>query len=125
MKIVYAYNKTTKQYVGGYSEGNPEIPADCDITEVAPEHANSYFVVVENAWHLNEEYALSVAKNTATLARKSYLSATDYKIIKQMEGIEDCPIEILEKRTLARDEVNLIADFTTLEDFANLVGDFE
>jgi len=48
-------------------------------------------------------------------SRIAYLQNTDYKIIKQSEGVENCPQDILDKRNLAREEINKIENCKTLK----------
>jgi len=45
-------------------------------------------------------------KQTAIAEARQYLNSTDYKIIKEFEGVEDCSEEIKTKRQKCRDIIN-------------------
>jgi len=58
---------------------------------------------------------LALEKSYRINPRKAYLSSTDYKIIKQAEGVKSCSQDVLDKRNLARKEINEIEICSTLK----------
>jgi hypothetical protein len=129
--IIYNYNRETGEYLSeSLAHKNPLekdkflIPAYAtDITPTFQEGKLTKFK--EGSWVIedipdepkisnNEQFTLKTQQLISV--RLSYLYNTDYKIIKQAEGVENCSIEILEKRTLARKEINEIELATTLEE---------
>lgn len=129
----YKYHETTGEYLGEttlqkspFKQG--EFLAQPYATLLEPSFEEGKITKFNgNAWTLenlpepepepelsNEEKFL-IDKPLKISSRKAYLQNTDYKIIKQVEGVEDCPQNILDKRNLARGEINEIEACTTLK----------
>ena len=62
-----------------------------------------------------DNFELNSEKEKYIISRKNYLSITDWCYLRQIETSEEIPTEILDKRILARNEINLIEQCTTLE----------
>lgn len=59
-----------------------------------------------DCWGESEELKVKAENAVKVVEAKKYLLDTDYKIIKQAEGIEDCPEDVLAKRSESRKLIN-------------------
>jgi len=71
-----------------------------------------------------EEEEITRLKNAAISSRKNYLTNTDWYVIRETDEPNSYPIEIKNKRTQAREEINSIQTATTLEDIQSFNSDF-
>jgi len=59
-----------------------------------------------DCWGESEELKTKAENQVKIAEARKYLFDTDYKIIKQTEGVEDCPVDVLDKRKECRDLIN-------------------
>jgi len=139
---VYQYSETTGEYLGEvFLQPSPfkkgeflKKPYTTELEPVLEQGKITKFDgekwVLENLPEpepepeLSDEEKFLIDKPLKISSRKAYLQNTDYKIIKQVEGVEDCPQNILDKRNLARSEINEIEVCTTLEQLNNYSTEF-
>jgi len=139
---VYQYHETTGEYLGEvFLQPSPfkkgEFLQKPYTTNLEPIFENGKitkfdgekwvlenFPELEKAPEPSPEEKLALEKSYRINSRKSYLSFTDYKIIKQVEGVENCPQDILDKRNLARSEINEIEACVELEQLTNYSIEF-
>lgn len=139
---VYQYHETTNEYLGEvelqkspFKEG--EFLTQPYTTSLKPSFEKGKITKFNGeAWtlenipepkpepELSDEEKFAREKPLKINSRKIYLQNTDYKIIKQAEGVENCPQNILDKRSLARNEINEIEVCETFKQLNNYSIEF-
>lgn len=123
MTTKYFVNQQGK-YIGGFSVGNPKIPQGVIEVNSPPSHAiNEIWNFKNSQWIKDEPIYLEILKEQLTESRLSYLKNTDYYVIREVDKLEGepekvskYPVEIKERRDLARSQINAIDSAETLED---------
>lgn len=112
MKTIYAFDKITGKYLGGFSSLNPTIPENAGTTDIAPEYANQIFK--NGSWTLSTEGKKELLRKKLIQSRKGFLQKEDFRVLRFVEEGTPYPDEIKNKRIKARQEINEIEACTTL-----------
>lgn len=70
------------------------------------------------------EEKIAKLKNIALINRKSYLSLTDWYILREYDQRDSYPEEVKENRILARFQINQIENISTLEKAESIEQDY-
>ena len=127
MRTLFAFDKKTGGYLGGFSEDNPSIPRKCGLTEIAPESCEQIWNENKQRWEQpaeKDEEKIIRLKNTAISSRKNYLTNTDWYVIREFDQPNSYPIEIKNKRIRARTEINDIQSEEQLERLDSFTNNF-